>query len=76
MLTGAVQRHSWVLKIIQPILIGFLALATALVVSVRTELSFLLVEVLLLVIVMVVSKAEVPKPIVAYIVADHLCQFF
>ena len=49
---------------------------TGFIISVKTEMATMLFEVSLLVIVMVFAKAETGNLVVAFIITDHLCQFF
>ena len=76
MQTGALQRYHWILRIVWPVLILGCAVMTGLVVSVRTELATLLFEVALFLIVLVISRGVIANLVIAFIVTDHLCQFF
>ncbi len=70
------QYYDWIYKVLVLVLILGLAILTSLVVSVRTEIATLLFEVTLFVIVIVVSRAKVVNLVIAYVITDHLCQFF
>jgi hypothetical protein len=76
MQTGALEQYKWILRILQPIVIVALAAMTGFIISVKTEMATMLFEVSLLVIVMVFAKAETGNLVVAFIITDHLCQFF
>ncbi len=76
MLTGALQRYNWILRILIPVFLVATALVTALVISVKTELATLIFEVFLLLIVSVLTRANLSNLAIAFIITDHLCQFF
>jgi len=75
-LTGPLQRYNWILKILITIFVIAFALATALIVSVKTELATLLFEVFTLLIALLLSKADIANLLIAFIITDHFCQFF
>lgn len=74
MLTDDLQRFSW--KVLQPILIIGFAAFTALVISVKAELAVLLFEGSLLLLTMALAKADECNLVIAFILTDHICQFF
>ena len=75
-LTGPFQRYTWILKILITLVVIGLGLATALIVSAKTELATLIFEIFILLIALLLSKADVANLVVAFIVTEHFCQFF
>ena len=72
---NTLQQLRPLLGIWKPAFFLISVLITAVIVSLRSEMIALLFEAIVLVLVLALSRAQVPNLVIAFVITDHLCQF-